>query len=121
MANREAGQSVRQGMRLVAVGGDSPGVLAIGPQAIGVFADGQFSTGIFAFGQVATGVIAIGQVARGGIAVGQAGRFGPSSRRASWRSACWRGGRAWRGSAAFAVRPWADLRILRRGSTQADG
>lgn len=58
-------------MRLVVVGGDSPGVLAISPQAIGVFAIGQFSIGIFALGQSAVGVIAIGQLARGGIAVGQ--------------------------------------------------
>lgn len=68
-------------MKLLAVGGDEPGVVALGASAWGVFAFGQeargffafgqIATGVFAFGQVATGVVAVGQVARGVIAIGQ--------------------------------------------------
>jgi hypothetical protein len=61
-------------VKLLAVGGDVPGVVAIGPTATGVFAFGQHAHGVFAFGQVATGVVAFGQLATGVVAVGQLAR-----------------------------------------------
>ena len=76
-------------MRLVVVGGDSPGVIAIGPQSIGIFAAGPVRHRHLRFRPARHRSGRDRPVVQGSVRAGAGVVLGQSARPASSRSACW--------------------------------